>query len=181
MSPILPALVAIAAVFSGVSVASAQVGRERSICPTGAKLAPKRTQAVLRRLGAHAEGKGLRDALGSQPVVCYGNVPEGVLHTNGVVVLQKDHAVSANAARLGHLVFHLVHGFPLDEEQARAGAVGCDELVKIADRAEHAAHTLENTLRLAFGLPPLAFEDLSGAYRQRCEALREHSTGRPSL
>lgn len=177
----LPAVVAITVAFSGVSGARGQAGREHSTCPAGATLAPKRTQAVLRRLGSHAEGKGLWAALGSKPAVCYGNVQEGVLHTHGVVVLQKDHAVAANAARLGHLLLHLVHGFPLDEEQARAGVAGCDELVKRADRAERAAHTLENTLRLAFGLPPLAFEDLSGAYRQRCEALRERSTGRPSL
>jgi len=165
--------VAIATVLSlGPEVYAGADGKE-STCPPDAVVAPKRTQAVLRRLRSQTQGKALLAKVGRPPVVCYGNVREGILHADAVVVLQKDHAVEANAARLGHMLHHLVYGLPFDEKKVRSGRFSCDELAGTADLAERAAHALENDLRQAFRIEPLAFEDLSNAYRQRCEALRK--------
>lgn len=176
-----PVFVALAAVLSWGAEVRADTASDKSTCPPDATVAPERTQEVLRRLRSHRHGKTLLVASGRPPVVCYGNVREGILHADGVVVLQKDHLVAANAARLGHLLHHLVHGLPFDEKNVRGSSASCDELVRTADLAERAAHALENDLRQAFRLRPLAFEDLSDAYRQRCEALRKAPTGQSSL
>jgi hypothetical protein len=141
-------------------------------CPPGAALDARRTRTVLHSLRSQAAGAELVAALERPPVVCYGNVAEGVLQTDGVVVLQRDRAVAANAARLGHLLHHLVHGLPFDEKIVRRSDLPCDELVSKAMMAERAAHALENRLRQALHLPPLPFEDLSNSYQRRCVELR---------
>jgi hypothetical protein len=107
----------------------------KSACPQGTTLDPKRTRAVLRRLRSHELGEGFLAALGRPLVVCYGNVPEGIVHTGRTVVLQEDHRVAANAARMGHLLHHLVHGLPFHEKAARTSILGCDDLVSKADLA----------------------------------------------
>ena len=164
---------ALAVVLSLCAEAFADADSGNSVCPPGTALDSKRTQAVLHRLRSQAQGVGLLAALGRVPVVCYGDVRDGILQTDGAVVLQKERAVNANAARLGHLLHHLVHGLPFDEKIVRSGALACDVLVARADVAERAAHKLENLLRHALRLPPLPFEDLSDGYRQRCEELRQ--------
>jgi hypothetical protein len=152
-------------------------------CPDGTTADAKRTQAALRRLRSLGQGHRLLGELRRPFVVCYGDVHEGILETGrdgktGLLLLQRDRSAAANAARLGHLVHHLVHGPPLDEQTVRTSKLSCGELVRNAELAEHAAHELENDLRQAFRLPPLAFEDLSDDYRQRCEALRKSQAKR---
>jgi hypothetical protein len=164
---------ALVVVLSLCAEAFADADSGNSVCPSGTALDTKRTQVVFHRLRSQAQGEGLLAALGRVPVVCYGNVREGILQTDGAVVLQKDRAVNANAARLAHLLHHLVHGLPFDEKLVRSGALACDALVSKADRAERVAHKLENHLRHAFRLPPLPFEDLSDSYRLRCEDRRK--------
>lgn len=165
---------ALVVVLSLRTLAFAEADSGNSVCPPGAALDPERTRVVLLRLRAQAQGAKLWAALGRPPVVCYGNVPEGILQTDGAAVLQTDRAPDANAARLAHLLHHVVHGLPFDEKTVRRSPLACDALVSNADRAERAAHKLENQLRHAFRLPPLPFEDLSEGYRRRCEALRKH-------
>lgn len=174
-------LAVIVALFSFAAEARADADRDKSVCPPGATSSPTRTRAVLRRVRSQPRGKALLLALGRPPVVCYGKVSEGTLQTDGALVLQEDRPVAANAARAGHLLHHLVHGLPLDQAAVRSDPRTCAELVSRADRAERAAHALENDLRHAFRLAPLAFEDLSDAYRQRCEALRPERPSRPAM
>ena len=141
-------------------------------CPHGARSDRKRTRAVLARLRAQEAGKLLLAELGRDLVICYGDVREGVLQDDGALVLQRDRSAPANAARLGHLLHHLVRRLPFDETAARGGTLACSEIVKSAAEGERTAHQLESELRRTFGLPPLPFEDLSEEYRRRCQALR---------
>jgi hypothetical protein len=143
-----------------------------SRCPPGAQADAKRTQAVLARLRTRPVGKELLAALERTPVICYGDVPEGVLEADGAVVLQRDRPVPAHAARLGHLLHHLIHGLPFNETIVRDGGQDCGEVATIADGFERSAHQLESELRQAFGLPALPFQDLTDQYRQRCQGLR---------
>ncbi len=154
---------------------------DRIGCPEGTALDRRRTQRVRRRLTAHQAGARLLAAAGRVPTLCYGDVREGVLRTDGILVLQRDRPLAANAARLGHLLHHLVYGLPVDENHLRTSELGCSELANRADVEEHATHKLENDLRRSFGLPPLAFEDVADAYRQRCEGLRRERTSRASM
>jgi hypothetical protein len=145
-------------------------------CPPRTTADRKRTQAVFAQLGAQEAGKSLVAGLGRELVVCYGDVREGVLQADGAVVLQRDRPVPANAARLGHLLHHLVHGLPFDESAVRGGRA-CSEVVKAGGELERTAHKLESELRRAFRLSPLPFEDLSQDYRKRCQALRPEAPG----
>jgi hypothetical protein len=142
-------------------------------CPPGASPDRKRTLAVLARLRALAAGEDPAAELGRPLTVCYGDVREGVVQDDGAIVLQRDRSIAANAARLGHLLHHLTHVLPFDEAAVRAGGLSCPEVVKNADAAEHMAHEVESQLRRAAGLAPLAFDDLSEVYRQRCQTLRQ--------
>jgi hypothetical protein len=142
-------------------------------CPQGAALDKKRTQQALARLRSHEEGKRLMAELGRDLTVCYGEVREGVVQTDGAVVLQRDRPAPANAARLGHLLHHLVRGLPFNEMTVATSTLACDEVAKNANAAERIAHDFEKELRQAFGLSPLPFEDLTADYRKRCQALRK--------
>jgi hypothetical protein len=133
----------------------------------------RRTRAALARLRSHEEGKQLLAELGRDLVVCYGDVHEGVLQSDGALVLQRDRSVPANAARLGHLVHHLVRGLPFDERAVRTSTLDCNALAKNAEESERSAHQLESRLRGAFGLAPLPFEDLADDYAKRCQTLRQ--------
>jgi hypothetical protein len=128
---------------------------------------------VLAQLRSQQSGKRLVAQLGRAPRICYGNVREGVVQSSGVLVLQRDRSLPSNAARLGHLLFHLVHGLPFDDAIARTSPLSCGELVQAAGAAEKRAHRMESNLRKAFGLAPLPFEDLSPDYAKRCQALRQ--------
>jgi hypothetical protein len=141
-------------------------------CPPGAQADPKRTQAVLTRLRTRPTGKDLLAAPERALVICYGDVAEGVLEGDVAMVLQRDRPVPANAARLGHLLHHLIHGLPFNETIVREGGQDCGEVVANANGCEQSAHQLESELRQAFDLPPLPFQDLADQYRQRCRELR---------
>jgi hypothetical protein len=141
-------------------------------CPDGTATDRKRSQTIFARLRAREEGRKLVAGLRRGPTICYGDVREGILRSDGVLVLQRDRGLPANAARLGHLIFHLVEGLPFDEAMARESELSCDALVKRAGEREKVSHDFENELRKAFGLEPLAFEDLSEQYEKRCQAVR---------
>jgi hypothetical protein len=148
-------------------------------CPQGAMPDRKRTQEALARLRSQEAGKRLVAELGRELLVCYGNVREGVLQSDGALVLQRDRSLPANAARLGHLLHHLVRGLPFDETTVSTSGLACSEVAKTADEVERTAYALESELRKAFGLPPRAFEDLADDYQKRCQALRQRPPGRP--
>jgi hypothetical protein len=142
-------------------------------CPEKAAPDRKRSEALLARLRTDESGKRMIASLARELTICYGEVREGVVQSDGVIVLQRDRPLPANAARLGHLILHLVAGLPLDETAARTSSLSCNELVKYAGEAEKRAHTFECELRKAFGLDPLPFEDLSAAYAKRCQVLHQ--------
>jgi hypothetical protein len=142
-------------------------------CPKGSAPDRKRTQEALAHLRAQDDGKRLVADLGRDPLVCYGDVREGVVQDDGVLVLQRDRPLPANAARMGHLLSHLLYWLPFDEKIVRTSKLSCSELAKNAGEAEQAANRLENVLRKALGLPALLFEDLSAEYAKRCQVLRK--------
>jgi hypothetical protein len=141
-------------------------------CPREARPDKQRSERVLAQLGRHERGKHLLGRLGRELTICYGDVREGVVQSLSVLLLQRDRTVAENAARLGHLLVHLVELLPFDEAAAREGTVPCPQLVERADQAERRAHAVESELRQSFALAPLPFEDLSAEYRARCRALR---------
>ena len=141
-------------------------------CPRDTAPDEQRSDSVMARLRANESGAALLARLGRALIICYGDVREGVLQSDNAMVLQRDLPIAANAARLGHLVFHLVHGAPFDEAAASSSSLSCAELVKRAAAMERQAYALEDKLRKSFGLPPQAFEDLSALYERRCRSVR---------
>jgi hypothetical protein len=141
-------------------------------CPAGAATDAGRTATVLARLRTDEDGKRIVASLARELTMCYGDVSEGIVQTDGVLVLQRDRSPAANAARLGHLLLHLVQGPPLDEEAAHKRERSCKELTEWANTMEKSAHDFESQLRKKFGLAPLPYEDRSGEYAKRCQALR---------
>lgn len=141
-------------------------------CPPDTAPDEQRTDAVLARLRSSHSGAALLARLGQPLLLCYGDTHDGVMQSDGAVVLQRDLPIAANAARLGHLVFHLVHGPPFDEATAPSSSLSCAELAKQATAKERQAHLLETSLRKSFGLRPQAFEDLSALYERRCRNVR---------
>jgi hypothetical protein len=141
-------------------------------CPTGAEPDAGRTATVLAKLGTDEDGKRTVASLARELTICYGEVSEGVVQTDGVLVLQRSRSPAANAARLGHQLLHLVQGPPLDEEAARKRERPCKDLIEWANTMEKSAHNFESQLRKKFGLAPLPYEDRSDEYAKRCQALR---------
>jgi hypothetical protein len=141
-------------------------------CPRGATPDPRRSEATLALLRTREDGKSVLGQLACGLTICYGEVPEGIVQSDGVLVLQNSSSKPANAARVGHLLLHLLRGAPLDEVAVRAGTLPCNQLAGKAREAEQQAHRFETLLRKAFGLEPLAFEDLFDSFTKRCQTLR---------
>lgn len=102
---------------------------ESAVCPAGTTPDRSRTRAELAWLRSQSQGNRLLAALKSPAMVCYGDVPEGILHSDGVLVLRRDRSRVANAARIGHLLHHVLHGLPLDDTTVRTSTLTCTELV----------------------------------------------------
>lgn len=122
------------------------------------------SRAIAARLRDNPEGAALLEEAPSHRVVF--GLEAGIL-PDGTVRLVRDRPVPESAARYGHLLHHLVHGRPFDDEQVGA----CSRRLEAARRRERDALALEDRLRASFGLAPLpetALEARLSAYRARC-------------
>lgn len=88
--------------------------------------------------------------------VCFGQVPVSAVTPEGVVLLEATLADAEAAARLGHLLLHVVEGSPAP----RAGEPDCEAAVRRALAAEARALAMELRLRRALGVtaPALRYE-----------------------
>lgn len=119
------------------------------------------------------QGQELFQRVGRPLVVCYGDVREGVVQDDDLIVIQRDRTVPAQAARLAHLLAHLVWWPPFPKDQIRASHDPCPAVAATAMENEARAARLENELRTTFRLAPLPDEDLQRTYEQRCRELRK--------
>jgi hypothetical protein len=142
-------------------------------CPANTRIDRARTDFVLQKARTNPTGKRLLGRIHRAPLVCYGDVPEGVLQEPGVIVLGSDRSVAANAARLAHLLCHRIDGLPFDEQAARTSTRTCEALAARAERMERRAWRIENDMRHAFGLPAIAEDTHRLQYQERCESLRQ--------
>lgn len=144
----------------------------RPRCPQTALEDDKRTAEVVTLLRKHQRGQDIFKRIARPLVVCYGDVREGVVQEDDVLVLQRDRPVTAQAARLAHLLAHLVWWPPFLKDQVRASQEPCTAVAARAVEIEQPAGNLESELRKSFGLPPLPEEDLRKSYEQRCREVR---------
>jgi hypothetical protein len=116
-----------------------------------------RARSLVARLEGAPEGAAI---VGRMPAgaarVCFGKVPVSAVTPEGVVLLEVSLADAEAAARLGHLLLHVVEGSPAP----RAGEADCDAAVRRALGAEAAALGLELRLRRALGVeaPAMRYE-----------------------
>jgi hypothetical protein len=135
--------------------------KEAAACPPGFTADAARTGAVEARLAQDAEGASLLEAAGSR-AVCWAATDESAVDAERRLLLDVRMNEEAAAARLGHLLDHVVHGVPL--------AGGCADLAR-AEAQERRAHALEARLRRTLeapALPPDALERVLATYRRRC-------------
>ncbi len=130
-----------------------------------------RAQALRERLtGTEAESY-----VDAPHQICFSVRDSAVVTSDGAVMLPRDGDETALAARLGHLLEHVVRG------TLRPGT-DCDVLVHEALQREASAYALEIRLRDRFGLGAADFVDLETAYRREGETgilnwLIEHPEG----
>ncbi|RLB60602.1 MAG: hypothetical protein DRI90_13350 [Deltaproteobacteria bacterium] len=141
------ALIAAVVIAAGAIIALALHGSrpDELICPAGLRSDPQRAARLVELLESVPRGRDLvQDAPGPLHI-CFAEANTGVVRSDGVFVMDASGDEGAEAARLGHLLLHLIDGAPLSEplDPARACAV----LVAEAMVAEAQAHTLELRLR----------------------------------
>jgi hypothetical protein len=137
---------------------------KQSACPDGYRSDPPRTSRVADALGRNSEGKPLLDAARGRYQVCWGEPSVPVIDAQRRLLLPRGATDAEAAARMGHLLLHVVEGIPL--------ADGCGTRA-LAEQQEKKAHALEARLRAALGASPLpetALENVLAAYRVRCQA-----------
>lgn len=132
-------------------------------CPMGAR--PDEARAT--RLRARLEGTEAAGYLAAEHRICFTVHGPAVVTDEGDVMLPRDERDDALAARLGHLLEHIVRGTLRNDP-----AASCDVLVAEALRREASAYALEIRLRDGFGLPRAPFVELETAYR---------ATGEPGI
>ena len=158
-------------------------------CPARFALDPPRAAALADRLATVPEGASVltRAQGAAMPRICFGPAIVSSITTDGAVLLDGDLGEPEAAARLGHLLAHVVEGLPM----ARPGAGDCEAQVEDALRKEARALALELRLRHALGVTerriPYAFEDdvqrAPPEARERLvlDYLRAHPDGAPGL
>lgn len=142
-------------------------------CPPGLRADAEREARLRAALAEVPEGRALMDRVEGPLRVCFGHPGPGVLDEEGVLRLSGAAPPAVEAARLGHLLRHVLEGPPLPA--GPAAGQSCDVLVAIAMTEESAAHDLERRLRAALGVAaPLDpdLEALEADYRGRCQAKR---------
>lgn len=161
----------------------------RENCPPGSRSDPARAERLEALLSETVEGQAVLDASGVRAnTVCFADNARGVLGPNAFVVLPSRAQAKDNAARLGHLLLHLVEGPPTIDQGA---AEGCEARVDLALRAEARGHALELRLRRELDvidrLVAYPFEArlraASAAEQERVilEWFRDHPAGSPAV
>lgn len=117
------------------------------------------------QLRARLRGTEAASYLDAPHHICFSvRGPAVVVNASAVVLLPRDGDDAALAARLGHLLEHVVRGTLRDDPNA-----SCDDLVGEALEREASAYALELRLRDRFELGPADFVDLEAAYRAEGE------------
>jgi len=151
-------------------------------CPEKTQSDGWRATQILSSLGGDREGRSWLARVGYRPRVCFGQIEDGVVRTDGVFVLRDDWDAEANAARLGHLLVHQVEGPPLSDDAAQNSQTPCSQLVSDALDAEARAYAVELRLRRALGLEAVAAharDYWKAPEPQRLQLVREYLESAP--
>ncbi len=156
------------------------------LCPEGFFDRIGRAELVRQRLRETTRGRALLDALGDTEVrYCFGRIEVSSIAEGRVLVLDESAADVELAARVGHLLDHVVHGPPFPAEIDRGA--DCDRVVERALQQEARAYVLEVELRRELGITGQRYEfeaelahaaDPAGVV---LEYLRAHPDGGPGL
>jgi len=125
-------------------------------CPAGFVEAVGERARVEERLRSTDEGAALLDALPVNVRYCLGEIDNPVVSDGRLLVLDERVERPERAARVGHLLHHVVHGLPLPDPLPEHP--DCEALVETALDREAEAYALEATLRAAFEVPPTRYE-----------------------
>ena len=112
------------------------------------------------RLRARLEPTEAAGYLDAPHRICFSVRGPAVVTDEGAVLLPRDEDDDALAARLGHLLEHVVRG-TLSDDRSQS----CDARVHRALQREASAYALELRLRDRFGLEEAPFVDVERAYR----------------
>ncbi len=156
-------------------------------CPPLLAVNADRAGRLWDRLDDAPDGAALITRASSLPLVCFGQVDLSVVTTEGIVLFDKTLDDDEGAARLGHLLAHIVDGMPM----ANPRDADCEAQVNDALHLE--AKTLSLELRLRRDLHVRAkrqvyeFEDRYWATEEPIreqflwDYLRDHPDGGPGL
>lgn len=173
----------------------AACGKEAPACPAG--MATMETRARGLRVLLERVPEGAR-VIGRVPAgaarVCFGRVPVSAVTPDGTVLLEASLGDAEAAARLGHLLLHVIEGPPMPALVPAAPALSgaeCGAAVRRALVAEAGALALELGLRRALGVtaPALRYEFEQDFWRAPPEAregvilayLESHPGGGPGI
>lgn len=157
-------------------------------CPYGFVDQPARGAGLIHGLRTTDDGARLVTALGAREVrYCFGETDHGLVTEERVLLLSRDAPELENAARVAHLLHHVVEGSPYPSSVPRGA--DCDAIVERAIEREAAAYAIEVRVRRALGeeRPRYEFERAffaaPEADRERVVAdyLRAHPDGAPNL
>lgn len=125
-------------------------------CPAGFVDAVGERARLEERLRSVDEGAALLDGVPVNVRYCLGEIDNPVVSDGRLLVLDERVERPERAARVGHLLHHVVHGLPLPDPLP--ASPDCDALVARALDREAGAYALEATLRAAFEVPPTRYE-----------------------
>lgn len=162
---------------------------EAERCPAPLQADGRRARALLERLRSRPEGDPIVARLrGRSPTICFGDPPFSAVTTDGVILMQSRLTEREAAARLGHLLVHVIEGLPME----RPGPGSCEQQVDEALGAEARALAVEIRLRRALDVgpdPALRYEFEAPFWQAAPDArepvilhyLREHPDGGPGV
>lgn len=162
------------AVVAGGAVHSCGTPRLELSCPAHLRSDGARTLRLLRMLKQTEDGRAMVQGSTQTPRVCYDTAGDGVLRSDGILVLSATKGDWGNAARLLHLMVHRSDGIVADDATMTDRTSSCSSLVERLMSSERRAHAAENRILLGHGLQPgndTLFE-LELAYTARCRRLR---------
>lgn len=136
-------------------------------CPDRTARDPERLARLHQRLTADPDARALVIATHGRYVVCFGEGTEAGVDAQHRLLLDRSQDDAPTAAKLGHLLLHVSQGLPFEDADRRS----CEQRLTLARDREQAAHALESSLRVRFGLPALeddALERVMAGYRARC-------------
>jgi len=131
------------AVVAIVAIASCRRADSNQQCPASLAKNEDRARRLWDRLDDAPDGALLMTRTSSLPLVCFGKVDLSVVTTEGIVLFDNRLDDDEGAARLGHLLAHIVNGMPM----ANPRDVDCETQVNDALQLEAQALSLELRLR----------------------------------